>query len=266
LQIPLRQGRLFNDFDTEKGQGVIVVDDHLAAEFWPNGDAVGKRIRLGGPESTGPWLLIVGVVGRVKQYTLDEDSRIAVYFPIAQYPTREMNLVVRSDGAPGALTSAIKKEILAIDPELPVHNVKSMTQRVDESLARQRFAMSLLTLFAGFALLLATVGIYGVLAFLVRQGTREIGIRISLGATQANILQLIVGRGLRLAAWGLGIGLACAFLLTRFLENILFGIRATDPWTFGGIAALLACVALAASYVPARRAARIDPMVTLRDE
>src|SRR5262249_27688894 len=267
MQIPLRQGRLFNDFDNDDGQRVAIIDDHMAMAFWPNGDAVGKRIRLGDdPNSKATWLVIVGVVGRVKQYTLDEDSRIALYLPISQYGTREMNLVVRSEGSVTALTTAIKKEIAAIDPDLPLHNVKSMTQRVEESLARQRFSMSLLTLFAGCALVLATVGIYGVLAFLVRQGTREIGIRMALGASQASVLRLIVGRGVRIAGLGIGIGLAGAFLLTRFLESILFGVRATDPETFTGIAALLMAVTVAASYVPARRAARIDPMVTLRDE
>lgn len=267
MQIPLRQGRLFNAFDTDEGQRVAVIDDHMAMEFWPNGDALGKHIRLGDdPDSSAPWVAIVGIVGRVKQYTLDEDSRIALYLPISQYAAREMNLVARSAGSASALTSAINKEIHAVDPDLPLHNVKSMTQRVEESLARQRFSMTLLTLFAGFALVLATVGIYGVLAFLVRQGTREIGIRMSLGATQTAILRLIVGRGLRLAALGAGIGLLGAFVLTRFLQSILFGVRATDPWTFAGITALLIAVALAASYIPARRAARIDPMVTLRDE
>jgi len=179
---------------------------------------------------------------------------------------RRSIVLAQSDASPGELTSAIRKEIHAVDPDLPLHNVKSMSERVEESLARQRFSMSLLTLFAGFAMVLAIVGIYGVLAFLVRQGSREIGIRMSLGATQAGILRLIVGRGLRIATLGVGIGLLGAFLLTRFLESILYDVRATDPWTFGGIALLLLMVALIASYVPARRAARIDPMLTLRDE
>src|SRR5262249_22485400 len=153
------------------------------------------------------------------------DSRIAVYFPITQFAAREMNLVARSQGSAAGLLAAIKNEIHAVDPDLPLHNIKSMTQRVDESLARQRFAMTLLTLFAGFALVLATVGIYGVLAFLVRQGTREIGIRMSLGATQSGVLRLIVGRGLRIAFYGVAIGLVGAFILTRFLQSILFSVR-----------------------------------------
>jgi predicted permease len=266
MQIPLRSGRLFNEFDTETNPQVAIIDEHMAAQLWPGADPVGKRFRFGGIDSSEAWITIVGVVGRVKQYTLDEDSRIAVYLPMTQFPSREFNIVARSAGAPAALTSVITREIRAIDPDLPVYHARSMTERVDESLARRRFSMWLLTLFAGFALVLATVGIYGVLAFLVRQGTREIGIRMSLGATQSGILRLIVGRGLRIAVYGVGTGLVGAFLLTRFLESVLFGVRATDPLTFGGIAGLLILVAVAASYIPARRAARIDPMVTLRNE
>jgi len=185
---------------------------------------------------------------------------------MAQSPSREFNIVARGASDPAALAPAVKKAIHEVDADLPLYNVRSMTERVDESLARRRFSMLLLTLFAGFALVLATLGIYGVLAFLVRQGTREIGIRMSLGATQSGILRLIVGRGLAIAAYGVGIGLAGALLLTRFLDSVLFGVRATDPLTFGGIAVLLIFVALLASYVPAQRAARIDPMVTLRNE
>jgi predicted permease len=269
MQIPLRRGRLFNEFDTDKNVRVAIIDEHMAEQLWPGGDPLGKRFRFGGidsSDSSDPWFTIVGVVGRVKQYTLDEDSRIALYLPMTQSPSREFNIAVRVAGDPEALAPAVKKAIHEIDADLPLYHVRSMTERVEESLARRRFSMLLLTLFAGFALLLATVGIYGVLAFLVRQGTREIGIRMSLGATQAGILRLIVGRGLRLAAFGVGIGLLGAFLLTGLLKSILFGIPATDPWTFGGITALLIGVALAASYIPARRAARIDPMLTLRNE
>jgi predicted permease len=266
MQIPLRRGRLFNQFDTETNPLVAIIDEHMAAELWPGADPLGKRFRFGGIDSSDAWITIVGVVGRVKQYTLDEDSRIALYLPITQYPSRQFNIVVRSAGDPGALTPAITREIRAIDADLPVYQAKSMTARVDESLVRRRFSMWLLTLFAGFALVLATVGIYGVLAFLVRQGRREIGIRMSLGATENVILRLVVGRGLQIAVYGVGIGLVAAFFLTRFLESVLFGVRARDPLTFGGIAGLLILVAVAASYVPARRAARIDPMAALRDE
>jgi predicted permease len=269
MQIPLRRGRLFNEFDTDKSVRVAIIDEHMADQLWPGGDPLGKRFRFGGidaSDSGDPWFTIVGVVGRVKQYTLDEDSRIALYLPMTQSPSREFNIAVRGAGDPAALAPAVKNAIHQVDAELPLYNVCSMTARVEESLARRRFSMLLLTVFAGFALVLATVGIYGVLAFLVRQGTREIGIRMSLGATQGGILRLIVGRGLNIAVYGVGIGLVGALLLTRFLQSVLFGVRATDPLTFVGIAALLILVAVAASYVPARRAARIDPMVTLRNE
>ena len=266
MQIPLRSGRLFNEFDTEKTQLVALVDGYTAQQLWPGGDSLGKRFRFGGIDSSDSWITIVGVVGNVKQYTLDEGARISVYLPMTQNPSRQFNVVARGQSDPASLTAAVTKAIRELDADLPLYHVRSMTARVDESLARRRFSMLLLTIFAGFALVLATVGIYGVLAFLVRQGTREIGIRISLGATQSGVLRLIVGRGLTIAASGVAIGLVGALLLTRFLESVLFSVRATDPLTFGGIALLLMIVALAASYVPARRAARIDPMVTLRNE
>jgi predicted permease len=268
MQLPLRSGRLFSEFDTEKTQPVALVDEYTAKQLWPDGDSLGKRFRFGGIDANpnDPWITIVGVVGNVKQYTLDEAARISVYLPMTQNPSRQFNIVARGQSDPASLTAAVTKAIREVDADLPLYHLRSMTERVDESLARRRFSMLLLTIFAGFALVLATVGIYGVLAFLVRQSTRDIGIRMSLGATQSGILRLIVGRGLAIAVSGVGIGLVGALLLTRFLESILFNVRATDPLTFGGIAVLLICVALAASYVPARRAARIDPMVTLRNE
>jgi ABC-type antimicrobial peptide transport system permease subunit len=177
-----------------------------------------------------------------------------------------MNVVLRSNVAPAALTSAIKKEISELDPDLPIYNVRTMDGRVQESLARRRFSMMMLGLFAALALALATIGIYGVMAYMVNQGTREIGIRLALGATQKNILQLILRQGMILALTGVAIGLAGAFALTRLMRSLLFGVRSTDPLTFVAIAALLTLIALLASYVPARRAARIDPMVSLRCE
>jgi predicted permease len=266
MQIPLRQGRFFNDLDTPTAQKVAIIDEYFAHQYWPHEDPLGKRIRSGGLESKEPWITIVGVVGRVKQDALDSDPRIAFYFPHSQYPTSAMNVVLRSNVAPAALTSAIKKEIRELDPGLPIYNVRTMDDRVQESLARRRFSMVMLGLFAALALSLATIGIYGVMAYMVNQGTREIGIRLALGATQRNILHLIVRQGLVLALTGVAIGLAGAFALTRLIRSLLFGVRSTDPLTFIVIAALLTLIALLASYIPARRAARIDPMVSLRCE
>ncbi|HYL72909.1 MAG TPA: FtsX-like permease family protein, partial [Bryobacteraceae bacterium] len=252
--------------DTATNPRVIIVDEFMARELWPNQDAIGKRVRSGGQESKSPWQTVVGVVGRVKQYSLDSDSRIAMYIPHTQNPSRALTVVLRSASDPAALTAAAKKEIREMDPDLPVYAVRTMTDRVDESLARRRFAMSLLGVFAGVALILAAVGIYGVMAYLVNQGTREIGIRIALGATERGILTLVVRQGMTLALTGVATGLAGAIALTRFLRTLLFGVNATDPLTFAGIALLLAAIALLASYIPARRAARIDPMVSLRCE
>ncbi len=214
----------------------------------------------------GPWMTVVGVVGRVKQYTLDTDSRIAMYFAHAQYPTRAMNVVLRGRADPDALTAEVRRELREVDPDLPMYGVRTMAERVDESLARRRFSMLLLTLFAALALGLASIGTYGVLAYLVSQGTREIGIRLALGATPRRILVLIVRHGMSVALAGVALGVAGAFLLTRFMRTLLFGVTASDPLTFAAIAGLLTLVALFASYLPARRAARIDPMVSLRSE
>jgi predicted permease len=266
MQIPLRRGRFFNDLDTPTTRKVAIIDEYFAQQYWPREDPIGKRIRTGGIESKDEWLTIVGVVGRIKQDALDSDPRIAFYLPHSQYTTQAMNVVVRSGVAPAALTSAIKKEIRELDPDLPIYNVRTMDDRVQESLARRRFAMTMLALFAFLAFALATIGIYGVMAYMVNQGTREIGIRLALGATQSNILRLVVRQGMTLALTGLGIGLAGAFALTRLMRSLLFGVRSTDPITFVAIAALLSAIALVASYIPARRAARIDPMVSLRCE
>jgi ABC-type antimicrobial peptide transport system permease subunit len=206
------------------------------------------------------------VVGRIKQDALDSESRMAVYFAHSQVTTRAMNVVVRSSLDPAALTSSVRQEIHALDPDLPIYNVRTMVQRVDESLARRRFAMLLLTVFAACALGLAAVGTYGVIAYLVSQGTREVGIRMALGATPGGILRMVIRQGMIVAIAGVILGIAGAFALTRFMRGLLFGVAPSDPLTFSVIVALLGLVALVASYVPARRAARIDPMVSLRSE
>jgi len=268
MEIPLLKGRLFTDRDTRSQPRVVVIDDFMAQQLWPNEEPLGKRIRSGGIDASAdsPWLTVVGVVGRVKQYTLDGDSRIAMYLPHTQSIGRGSNVVLRSRGDPAALAATVRREIRALDPDLPIYNIRTMTERVDESLARRRFSMLLLTLFAALALGLATIGIYGVIAYLVTQGTRELGIRMALGATPRGILLLILRHGLTVALVGVGAGLAGAFALTRFMRNLLFGVNASDPATFTTVALLLTAVALAASYLPARRAASIDPMVSLRSE
>jgi predicted permease len=267
MQIPLVSGRFFSDEDTPEKPRVAIIDDAMAQQIWPHQDPLGKRIKPAGVDApNAPWLTVVGVVGRIKQDTLDSDSRIALYIAHTQYPARSMNVVARSSVAPDALTSAVKKEIHALDPDLPLYNVRTMVQRVDESLARRRFTMLLLAAFAGLALALATIGVYGVIAYLVSQGTREIGIRLALGATRTNILTLIIRQGLSLTLAGVVFGLAAAFGFARLMQSLLFEISSTDTLTFIAIPLLLSAVALLASYVPARRASQVDPMISLRCE
>jgi predicted permease len=266
MGIPLRKGRLFNEQDDATKPGVALVDEFMAEQIWHGQDPIGKRIHIVELKSDDSWHTVVGVVGRVKQDTLDSDPRIAFYLPQTQYPTRAMTVVLRSHIDPSGLLSAVKNELRNLDADLPMYDVRTMRQRVSESLARRRFSMLLLAVFAGIALALATIGIYGVMAYLVSQGTREIGIRIALGATQRNILSLVVRQGMTLAVAGVAIGLAAAFLLARLIRSLLFGVQATDPVTFVGIALSLGLVALLASYIPARRAARVDPLVALRYE
>jgi len=266
MEIPLRSGRFFNDQDTPENPRAAIIDEYMAQEYWPHEDPLGKRIAFGGLDADGKWITIVGVVGRIKQYTLDSDSRIAFYLPQTQYPSRAMNVVVRSRTDPSGLTSGVKKELRELDSDLPMYNVRTMQQRLEESLARRKFSMVLLTGFAGLALALATIGVYGVMAYLVNQGTRELGIRIALGASQRNILALVVRQGMALALAGVAIGLAGAFALTRLMQSLLFNVRTTDALTFATIPLLLTSIALLTSYIPARRAARIDPMISLRSE
>jgi predicted permease len=266
MEIPLLRGRFFDQRDTATSPQAIIVDERLANEFWPGQDAIGRRIHLVDMKSSGYWQTVVGVVGRVKHDSLDSNPRVAFYVAHGQFAVRGMTAVLRSSGDPAALASAVKSELKSLDPDLPIFGVRTMGRRIQESLARRRFSMLLLGFFSAVALVLAMIGVYGVMAYLVSQGTREIGIRMALGATQRHILGLIVRQGMMLSLSGVLIGLAGAFLLTRLMQTLLFGVGATDAFTFGAISLLLLVVALVASFIPARRAARIDPIVSLRCE
>jgi predicted permease len=266
MQIPLREGRFFNESDSKTSPPVGIVDEYMAKELWPNQSPLGKRLHNGGITDKEPWITVVGVVGRIKQYTLDSDSRIAIYYPQTQFVTSEMNVVVRTSGDPAALYSAAREQIQSVDGDLPIFHVVAMEQRVQESLARRRFAMSLLSLFAGLAVALAMIGIYGVVSYVVNQGTREIGIRLALGATPRAILHLVLGRGMRLAIPGVVMGLLGSLVCTQMMRGLLFGVSPLDPLTFIAVPSLLVSVALLASYIPAQRATRVDPTVSLRSE
>jgi predicted permease len=266
MRIPLLRGRGFTDQDLRSQPRVVVIDEHMARSLWPNDDPIGGRIKFGDERSESPWETVVGVVGNVKQYALDSDSRIALYRPHTQSPARSLFMVVRTGGEPEALVPAITHAIRAFDRDVPVYRVRTMDDRVRESLARRRFSMLLLGVFAGLALVLAAVGVYGVTAYLVRQGVREIGIRIALGATSAAIVGHVLRPALVATIAGLAAGLAGALILTRALGSLLFGVAPTDPPTFAAIAALLGVVAIVAGYVPAHRATRINPLISLRTE
>ena len=266
MEIPLRRGRLFNAEDTVAAPRVVIVDERMAQQLWPGADPIGRRIRNGGIDAsdTAPWITVVGVVGNIKQDGLDLDSRMALYLAQTQVTPRNINVVIRSHGDPTAMTSAVRQEIHDMDPDLPLYDIRTMEQRVDESLAGRKFSMLLLTIFAALAAGLAALGIYGVVAFLVAQGTKEMGIRMALGATPRAIGLLVVRHGLVIAVAGIGLGVAGAVAMTRVMQSLLFGVTPTDPFTYALVSVLVAATALAACYVPARRAARLDPMRSLR--
>ena len=263
MQIPLIRGRTFAETDTDKMPPVAIIDQKMADRFWPHGDAIGKRIRR---RDDSPWITIIGVVGVVKEYGLDTDTRMVVYYPHAQTRNGTMYVVARTVSDPASTAAAIIHLVNAIDPDVPMYDVATMEQRVQDSMARQRFAMTMLGGFAGFAMILAAIGIYGVMSFLVTQGTADIAIRMALGARRASILALVFQQGMRLAFVGIIVGLVGALGLTRMMSSLLFGVTPTDPFTFFSVLALLLSVALAACLFPAGRAMRIDPMVALRTE
>jgi predicted permease len=266
MEIPLRRGRLFTEADLPTAPRVILIDERMAQTLWADGDPIGKRVRTGGIDAsnTAPWITIVGVVGNVKQDALDADSRMAIYMAQTQTSPRGINIVALSHGDPASAASAIRREIRDFDPDVPVYDVRTMAERVSGSLARRKFAMLLLTIFAALASGLAAVGIYGVVAFVVAQGTKELGIRMALGATPGAIGLLVLRQGLVIAFAGLALGVAGAFVLMRLMRSLLFGVGSADPMTYALVSALVVTTAVAACCLPARRAARLDPMRSLR--
>jgi predicted permease len=262
MQISLVAGRFFSDDDRLDTPQVVIIDENFAKRFWPHNDAVGKHLWF---DPKKP-ITIVGVVGAVKQYGLDTDGKIATYFPLQQGLDRGMFLVARATSHEAGLATAIVSEIHAVDPTVVVYGIRTMQDRLHDSLARQRFSSTMLGAFAAFALLLAAVGLYGVLSYLVTQSTRDIGILVALGARRENILTLVVRQGMQLTLIGILAGLLGAAALTRVIASLLFGVTTTDAATFLAVPALLAVVAFAATVIPAWRATKVDPMVALREE
>lgn len=268
LGILLLQGREFVETDNEKGAPVVIINAKLARQYFPNGDAVGKRLMFGrlNPAKQPQWRTIVGVLGDTKMYGLANDARLEVYLPFHQSASSDMDVLVRSRLDPSAMTTAIRSEIAAIDKDQPIFAIATMQELIGASVAGRRFTLILLGLFSGLALLLAAVGIYGVISYTVVQRTRDIGIRMALGASQTQVLRDVLGLGLRLIGIGLLLGLLGAFLATRVLASLLYGVSSTDALTFTAVSVVLTVVALFASYLPARCATRVDPIVALRYE
>ena len=266
LEIPLLSGRNLTDADDDKGQPVAVVDEAFAHQYWPGDTPIGKRVRPGSFLSTSPWLNIIGIVGNVKSESLETQVVPHIYLSDFQSPSYSSVVYARTAADPGKIGDAIRREVQSVDPDVPVFAVRSMEEVVARSMAERRFALEILGFFAFIALLLACIGIYGVMAYTFSQRTHEIGIRIALGAQRQHILRLALGEGMLLVAFGLAAGLFGALLLTQFLRSMLFAVKPTDPVTFIAIAALLAAVALLACYIPAHRATRVDPLVALREE
>jgi putative ABC transport system permease protein len=266
MGIRLLRGRLFTTADTPESAPVIIINETLARRIWPGEDPLGKRVKQGSPEEDSPWREVIGVVNDVKMNGVDLPTTMQTYLPFSQMPGESVGLVVRAERDPTALASAVEQAIHAIDKDLPVYSIFTMDQLLGNSLAQRRLTLILLASFAALALLLAAVGIYGAIAYTVRQRTNELGIRMALGAQSGDVLKLILGQGLKLALIGVALGLVAAFALTRWIESLLFEVRPTDPLTFSLIAVVLLSVALVACWVPARRATQVDPLLALRGE
>jgi putative ABC transport system permease protein len=266
MGITLLRGRYFTEQDAETAPQVVIISESLARRFFPGDDAVGKRIKAGDAESRAPWATVAGLVRDVKHSSLDAEPRPQLYFPYTQKLWGHMTIVTRSSTDPKTLANSLRDTVWAIDKDQPVTGMKTLEQYIDDSVSKKRFSMVLLTSFAVAALILASVGIYGVMSYLVSQRKSEMGIRLALGAQPWDILRLILGQGLKLITIGVIVGLAAAVALTRLLSSLLFGVSATDPVTFIVIPLILAGVALGASFVPARKATKVDPIIALRNE
>jgi putative ABC transport system permease protein len=266
MGIPLRKGRTFSSLDISTTPLVTVISEAMARQYFPNDEPIGKRITFGFPPDGDAPREIVGIVGDVRDVALNQNPAPMMYVPYAQAPFWGAVVVTRSNLSLATFAGAIHRDASAIDKDLPVTDVAAMPDIVYTSVAQPRFQMVLLGLFGSLALLLAAVGIYGVISYSVVQRTHEIGIRMSLGAQPGQILQLVIGQGAKLALAGIALGGAAALGLTRWMMSLLYEVSPSDPLTFVGVAVVLALVAIAACYIPARRAMRVDPMTALRYE
>jgi predicted permease len=271
LGIPLRRGRLLEDQDRSGSLEVAVIDDEFVRRYWPHDDPIGKRFTFGAPAGATDttlreWIQVVGVVGHTKQEGLDAENRLQLYLPYRQAGRAMLTFAVRTAGAPEQYVNQVRRAVQSIDPEQPLSNIRTMDELISRSVGQRRLSMMLLSLFSGIALVLASVGIYGLMSYSVAQRSRELGVRIALGAERLDVLRLVLRQGMSLALTGIVIGVGAAFGLSRLIESQLYGIHATDPTTFIAVAVLLGVTALTANLIPAWRATRVDPAVVLREE
>ena len=266
LGVPVTRGRDLTEQDVRDSALVAVINQTMAGRYWPGQEALGKRFRFGSDEPDSPWMTVVGIVGNVRHEKLSEPAEDQFYIPYTQSPYRGMMLLIRTTAAPAALAAAMRREVHAVDAQLPMFEMRTMAEMYRQSLWEQRLYSTMFGAFAAVALLLAAVGLYGVMSYMVTLRTHEIGVRMALGAQRSDMLRLVVRQGIRLTALGVLIGLAGAFAVTGTLKNFLYGVTPADPATFFGIPLLLSLVALLASWIPARRATRVDPMLALRYE
>ncbi|MFY9570649.1 MAG: ABC transporter permease, partial [Blastocatellia bacterium] len=266
MGMSLLKGRELTERAGANTPRVVVINETMARAYWPDQDPLGKRVAFDLTNNTPNWREIVGIVKDVKHSSLDESSKAELYIPFSQSPSFFMTVVIRTSGDPLNLVAAARNEVLAVKDDQPISNVHTMEELLSNSIAQRRFNMLLLSIFAGVALVLSAVGIYGVMSYTVAQRTHELGVRMALGAQTSHVVGLVVKQGMTLALVGVGIGLAASFAVTRILASLLFGVSTTDTLTFSLIALLLSGVALVACYLPARRATRVDPMTALRYE
>jgi len=285
MNIPLLRGRVFQDSDDRSalvgkdlsklkederlvaGLNAIVIDEEFARRYWPNEEAVGKRIRLGRGDPKSPVLTVIGVVGRVKMEGLSNNSdRVQGYYAYRQMPLGGMVIIIKGSSDPNQMIGAVRRTVKNLDADQPIYNPRTMDEIRAESVAPDRLNLTLLSLFASLALVLAIVGIYGVMSYSVSQRTHEIGIRMAIGARPGDVFRMIMGQGMKLALIGVVVGLVGAFALTRLMASMLFGVQPTDATTFSVISGLLITVALLACYLPGRRATKVEPVISLRYE
>jgi len=264
LRIPVVKGRGFTDADREGAPRVAIVDQEMAKKYWPGQDPIGKRISLDGTDEAPNWVQVVGVVGHTRQDGIDQEGRAQLYVPYRQMAIPGLTLTLRSAGDPTQLVSAVRAAVREVDPEQPISRVQTMDELVNRDLGPRRFSMALLGLFAALALVLAAVGIYGVMSFDVARRSQEIGVRMALGAEASGVLRLVLSQGMRLTAVGVVLGVIGSLFLTRLINSQLYGVGAMDPLTMVAVVVILVSVAALASLIPARRATRVDPIVAMR--